>query len=446
LRPAHFGSYLRLSLPAGAARKSIILHLRGGNPGIYAGEEPRLSLLGVDNDAKSYYINGEMISDAAFRYRFYPTPAQADFLNRTFGCVRVVYNRARAMREEAWSRKERVGFIQTNAMLTKLKKNESFAWLSEVSSVPLQQALRHLDAAYVAFFRKRSRYPRFRSKVGPQSAEFTKSGFKYRDGAITLAKMDAPLDVRWSRELPSEPSTVTVMREADGRWFVSCRALHYTEELTGGGEVGIDLGLTHFATLSTGEKIENPRHLLKRQKKLARAQRRVARKKKGSNNRRKAALKVARLHSAVRNARQDFLHQLTTKLIRENQTICLETLSVKGMLRTKLHSRSISDAGWSEFVRQLSYKAVWYGRQVARIGRWHPSTKTCGACGTTGHKLALSDRAWTCCNCGTAHDRDINAARNILAEGLSVIACGGGVNPGVSRHDGLSPMKQELVL
>jgi putative transposase len=386
-----------------------------------------------------------MISDVAFRFRFYPTAAQVDFLNRTFGCARVVYNRARAMREEAWSRKEKIGFLQTNAMLTKLKKDEAFSWLNEVSSVPLQQALRHLDAAYTAFYRKRARYPRFRSKIGPQSAEFTRSGFKYRDGDLTLAKMDAPLDVRWSRELPSEPSTVTVTREADGRWFVSLRILRYTEELTGGGEIGIDLGLTHLATLSTGQKIDNPRHLSKRQKRLAHAQRTLSRKKKGSNNHRKAAIKVAALHSAVRDVRQDHLHKLTTRLIRENQTICLETLSVKGMLRAKLHSRSVADAGWSELVRQLLYKGVWYGRKVIQIDRWHPSTKTCSACGTTGHQLTLSDRVWTCDDCGTVHDRDVNAARNILAEGLSVIACGETVSLGALRHSELVSVKQELV-
>jgi putative transposase len=386
-----------------------------------------------------------MISDAAYRYRFYPTPEQSSLLNRTFGCVRVVYNRARAMREDAWTRKEKVGFLKTNAMLTLLKKDEAFAWLNEVSSVPLQQALRHLDAAYAAFFRKRSRYPRFRRKDGPQSAEFTRSGFSYRNGNLTLAKMGVQLDVRWSRDLPGEPSSVTVTREADGKWFVACRVLHYTEELTGGAEVGIDLGLTTFATLSTGEKIDNPRHLAKRQKRLARAQRRLSKKKKGSNNRKKAALKVARLNSAVRNTRQDFLHQLSTRLIRENQTICLETLSIKGMLRAKLHSRSISDVGWGEFVRQLSYKAIWYGRRVVQIDRWHPSTKTCSACGTTGHKLSLSDRTWTCTDCSATHDRDINAARNILAEGLSVIACRENVSPGVLRHERPFSVKQELV-
>ena len=385
-----------------------------------------------------------MICDAAFRYRFYPTPEQVNLLNRTFGCVRVVYNRARAAREEAWiERKERCGFLQTNALLTAWKKDTELAWLNEVSSVPLQQALRHLDKAYQNFFRKTARYPRFKTKDGKQSAEFTKSGFNYRDGVLRLAKMAEPLNVVWSRALPSQPSTVTVTHEADGRWFVSCRALVTTSDLAGGGEIGVDLGLMHLATLSTGEKIENPRHLLKRQKKLATVQRRMSRKKKGSKNRAKARIRVARAHSAVRNARQDFLHKLSRRLINENQVIAVEDLSIKGMMKAKLHSRSIADVGWGELVRQLSYKAIWYGRTVIKVDRWFPSTKTCSVCGTTGHVLTLSDREWTCTDCGARHDRDINAARNILAEGLSVIACGGDVSPGMLRHSGQSSVKQE---
>lgn len=386
-----------------------------------------------------------MLVECAYRFRFYPTADQAAFLTRTFGCVRFVYNRARAAREEAWQeRKERCGFRETNAMLTAIKKDQALAWLNEVSSVPLQQALRHLDTAYRNFFRKTAHYPRFRGKNNRQSAEFTKSGFSWRNGALTLAKMAEPLNIVWSRPLPSPPSTVTVIREPDGRWYVACRAqAMIAPALETTQAVGIDLGLKSFATLSTGDKIANPRHLAKRQKRLARLQRRLARKKKGSNNRTKARIKVARAHAAMRNARQDFLHQISTRLIRENQTICVENLAVKGMMRAKLHSRSIADAGWSDFIRMLSYKALWRGRQLVKIDRWYPSTKTCGVCGTTGHALTLAARQWTCPDCGAAHDRDINAARNILAAGLAVLACGGNVNPVVLRHCGLSPVKQE---
>jgi putative transposase len=382
----------------------------------------------------------QMHIDCSYRYRFYPTPEQAELLNRTFGCIRVVYNRARELREATWKeRKEFCGFLKTNAMLTVLKKDMEFVWLNEVSCVPLQQSLRHLDAAYQAFFRELKKpkgqrrkigYPGFRSKHGAQSAEFTRSGFNYRDGVLKLAKMVEPLNVVWSRTLPEPPSTVTVIREADNRWYIACRINRHVEPLTGGDQVGIDLGLTHFATLSTGEKIDNPRHLGRRLKRLARLQRRASRKQKGSKNRAKANLKVARAHSAVRHARQDFLHKLSTRLIRENQTICVENLCVSGMLKAKLHSRSISDAGWGGFLRMLAYKSGWYGRQLVKIDRWFPSTKTCGECGTTGHILSLDDRRWTCPDCGTVHDRDVNAARNVLTAGLAAVnACGGDIRP-----------------
>lgn len=383
--------------------------------------------------------------ECAYRFRFYPTLEQTDLLNRTFGCVRVVYNRARILRETAWTeRKEKIGFSKTNTMLTVLKKEQSFVWLNEVSSVPLQQCLRHLDTAYRNFFQGRARYPQFRRKDGTQSAEFTRSGFRYRDGQIVLAKMKEPLAVIWSRTLPGEPSTVTVTREPDGRWYISCRVLAPVETYTGGGAIGVDLGLMDLAILSTGEKIANPRHLVSRQTKLACLQRRLSRKQKGSKNRAKARLKVARAHAGVRDARRDFLHKLSSRLVRENQTICLETLSVKGMLRAKRHSRSIADAGWSELVRQVSYKAQWHGREVIRIDRFHPSTRTCSACGTTGHSLSLSDRHWTCPDCHTAHDRDVNAACNILAAGLAVTACGGDVRPRLHPQSGQTPVKQEL--
>lgn len=383
--------------------------------------------------------------ECSYRFRFYPTAQQADLLNRTFGCVRVVYNRARALREAAWTdHKERRGFLQTNAMLTALKKDPAFAWLKEVSSVPLQQCLRHLEAAYQRFFLKRARYPQFRRKDSRQSAEFTRSGFTYRNGTLTLAKMTEPLAVIWSRALPGEPSTVTVIREPDGRWYIACRVLASIEPLSGGSTVGIDLGLTSLAVLSTGEKITNPRYLSKYQKRLTQEQRRLARKQKGSRNRIKAKLKLARAHAAIRHARQDFLHKLSRRLISENQVIAVETLSIGGMLQAKRHSRAIADASWGELLRQLTYKAAWYGRTLVQVDRFYPSTKTCSACGATGHTLTLADRTWVCPHCGTSHDRDHNAAQNILAAGLAVTACGGDVSPGVPRHPGQSSVKQEL--
>lgn len=374
-----------------------------------------------------------MSYDCSYRYRFYPSPKQSDLLIRTFGCARFVFNRGRELREAAWKeRRERCGYNQTSLMLTAMKKDPAYRWLTDVSCAPLQQALRQLDKGYSNFFRKTARYPRYRTKDGGQSIEFTRETFSYRDGKLKLAKMDKPLEVVWSRALPEAPSTVTVIREADGRWYVSCRINRQAERLEGGEEVGIDLGLTHFATLSTGEKIANPRHINNRQKRLARLQRQMAKKQKSSKNRAKARLKVARAHSAVRHARQDFLHKLSTKLIRENQTICVEDLNVRGMLKAKLHSRSISDASWGEFRRMLTYKSAWHGRDLVVIDRFYPSTRVCSCCGSPGNKLNLSAREWTCPACGETHDRDVNAAKNILARGQRVTACGGDIRPDVA--------------
>lgn len=369
----------------------------------------------------------------AYRFRFYPTPEQELILARTFGCARFAYNHMLRLRTDAWfQRQERVGYHETSAALTKLKREPEFAWLNEVSSVPVQQALRHLQTAFANFFAKRARYPSFKRKDGPQSAEYTTSAFKWDGGVLKLAKMDAPLTVRWSRSLPkgATPTTVTVSRDTAGRYFVSmlCDDTVSAKRKTK-GRVGVDLGLTHFATLSTGEKIAAPNTFRRNEAKLAKLQRRLAKKTKGSARRAKAKLKVARLHAKIADSRRDFLHKLSTRLINENQVIAVESLSVSNMQKNRCLAKSISDASWSEFVRQLEYKAYWYGRTLVGIDRWYPSSKRCSDCGYTVAKLPLSVREWTCPECGSIHDRDINAARNVLAAGLAVSAHGESVSP-----------------
>ncbi|MGP3989519.1 RNA-guided endonuclease InsQ/TnpB family protein [Streptomyces sp. 3N207] len=384
----------------------------------------------------------------AHRYRFYPTDAQAVELSRTFGCVRKVYNMALAARSEAWSvRQERVGYCATSAMLTAWKKTEELAFLNEVSSVPLQQTLRHLQGAFTNFFAKRARYPRFKSKHKSRgSAEYTSSGFRFQDGQLTLAKMTEPLDIRWSRPLPEnvKPSTVTVSRDAAGRWFVSllCKDPSVKPLAASGNAVGIDVGLDHLLTLSTGEKITNPRHERKDRARLAKAQRTLAKKAKGSANRAKARLKVAKIHARIADRRRDHLHKVTTRLVRENQTLVIEDLTVRAMVKNRTLARAISDAAWSEFRSMLEYKAQWYGREVIAVDRWFPSSKLCSACGTLQEKMPLSVRTWTC-DCGTAHDRDVNAAKNLLAAGRAVTACGDGVRPQRNTPGGQSSAKQE---
>ncbi|SFF89082.1 RNA-guided endonuclease InsQ/TnpB family protein [Streptomyces mirabilis] len=384
----------------------------------------------------------------AFKYRFSPTDAQAAELSRTFGCVRKVYNMALAARTEAWTQQERVNYNATSALLTAWKKTEELSFLNDVSSVPLQQCLRHLQVAFTNFFGKRAKYPRFKSrKKSRRSAEYTTSGFRFRDGKLTLAKMAEPLDIVWSRPLPegSKPSTVTVSQDAAGRWFVSmlCEDPGVQPLPVNENAVGIDVGLDHLLTLSTGEKIANPRHERQDRARLARAQRELSRKAKGDGaNRAKARRKVARVHARITDRRRDHLHKLTTRLVRENQTLVIEDLTVRNMVKNRSLARAISDAAWSEFRSMLEYKAQWYGREVIAVDRFFPSSKLCSTCGALQEKMPLSVRTWTC-DCGTTHDRDVNAAKNLLAAGRAVAACGAGVRPQRSSPDGQSAMKQE---
>jgi putative transposase len=385
----------------------------------------------------------------AFKYRFYPTDAQAAELSRTFGCVRKVYNLALAARTEAWARQERVNYNQTSAMLTAWKKTEELAYLNDVSSVPLQQCLRHLQTAFTNFFGKRAKYPRFKSrKKSRKSAEYTTSGFRFRDGKLTLAKMREPLDIRWSRPLPegASPSTVTVSQDAAGRWYVSllCEDPGVKPLPATSAAVGVDVGLDHLLTLSTGEKIANPRHERADRARLALAQRRLAKKARGEGaNRRKARRKVAKIYARIADRRRDGLHKLTTRLVRENQTIVIEDLTVRNMVKNRSLARAISDAAWSEFRSLLEYKAAWYGREVIAVDRFFPSSKLCSTCGTLAEKMPLHVRTWTC-DCGTTHDRDVDAAKNLLAAGRAVSACGAGVRPQRSTPGGQSATKQEV--
>jgi putative transposase len=389
-------------------------------------------------------------SKRAFKYRFYPTEAQAAELERTFGCVRKVYNLALQVRTEAWMQKqERIGYSATSAMLTDWKRTEEFAFLNEVSSVPLQQALRHLQAAFVGFWAKRARYPRYKSKRKTRAcAEYTRSAFRWRGGVLTLAKMTEPLDIRWSRPLPevAVPSTVTVSRDSAGRWFVSllCEDPSVTPLPVTDSVVGIDFGLDHLLVLSTGEKIGNPQHEQRDRTALAKAQRALCRKQKGSTNRAKARVKVARVHARTADRRTDYLHKITTRLVRENQTLVIEDLAVSNMVGNHRLARAISDAGWRQCRQMLEYKARWYGRQVIAVDRWFPSSKLCRVRprGALAETMPLRVRTWTCA-CGAAHDRDVNAARNILAAGLAVTVCGAGVRPQRSSPGGQSVTKQK---
>ncbi|HBB31758.1 MAG TPA: transposase [Cyanobacteria bacterium UBA8803] len=372
--------------------------------------------------------------EKAYRYRFYPTPEQEKLLRRTLGCVRLVYNKALHTRTEGWySRQEPIDYKQTSAMLTQWKKQQELQFLNEVSSLPLQQGLRNLQKAFANFCAGHAKYPNFKKKRSGGSAEFTRCAFRWKDGQLWLAKCAEPLPIRWSRTLPEncEPSTVTVRLDASGRWFVSLLVDDHTVKALPQIDkaVGIDLGVTSLIISSDGEKVANPKHFKRLRHKLRKAQKVLSRKVKGSNNREKARQAVARLQAQIADSRKDFLHQLTTRLVGENQTIAVEDLAVKNMMKNHKLAPAIADVSWFELVRQLEYKCQWYGRTLVKIDRWFPSSKRCGNCGHVVDELPLDVREWDCPECGTHHDRDINAAKNIKAAGLAVIVCGANIRP-----------------
>ncbi|WP_293126264.1 RNA-guided endonuclease TnpB family protein [Microcoleus sp. bin38.metabat.b11b12b14.051] len=384
----------------------------------------------------------------AYRYRFYPTAEQEKLLRRTMGCARLVYNKALAARTIAWyERQEKVGYAQTSSMLTNWKKEEDLDFLNEVSCVPLQQGLRHLQTAFTNFFAGRAKYPNFKKKHNGGSAEFSKSAFRWKDGQVFLAKCTTSLPIRWSKQVPlgCVPSTITVRLTPAGRWFVSILVDDYTIKPLPRIEksIGLDVGITSLIATSDGDKIANPQHFKKLRKKLKKKQKALARKHSGSNNRQKARVQVAKIHAQITDARQDFLHKLTTQLTRENQTIVVEDLAIKNMVKNHKLALAISDASWGELIRQLAYKCQWYGRELIKIDRWFPSSKRCGNCGHIVDKLPLNIRDWECPKCGVNHDRDINAANNILAAGLAVSVCGATVRPEESKSRRAGALKQK---
>ncbi len=374
----------------------------------------------------------------AYKNRFYPTPEQEALLRQTFGCVRLVYNKVLEARTTAWkTNNESLKFKDAMKLSTEIINDPELPFLKDVSCVPLQQSVRHLWDGLSAFFDKRSKYPKFKSrKKSRSSATFTRSAFRYdpETQTLRLAKTTEPLNMVWHNPLPEDviPSSITVSMDRAGRWFVSALCETTVTELPVTTKtVGIDLGVTHIAVMSDGTKIEAPRYGRADHGRIKKAQQNLSRKQKGSKNREKARVKLARAHGRVADRRRDFLHKTTTDIIRENQTIVIEDLNVQGMTRKGKRAckrglnRSILDAGFGEFRSMLEYKADWYGRTVIVIDRWFPSSQICSTCQRRDGKKPLDVRTWTCPKCHTVHDRDVNASINIEAAGLAVTACGG---------------------
>jgi putative transposase len=348
-------------------------------------------------------------------------------LARTFGCVRVVFNDALQLRQEEYrSNGKKLSSVELQKrLITQAKHTTERWWLSEVSVTALQQSVQDACLAFKNFFQslkgqrqgRKVGFPRFKRKSNTQSFRLTRNSFrlKSKTGKVNLAKI-GDVKVKWSRELPSEPSSVTVIQDAAGRYFVSfvCE-VEPIQQPTPNDGVGIDLGITTFATLSTGEKIANPRLLQRQLKKLRRLQQSLSRKVKGSGRYQIARKNVAKLHACIKDTRTDFLHKLSTKLVRENQALVLENLNVSGMVKNRKLARAISDVGWRQFRTLLESKAIRYGRDVQVISRWEPTSQRCSCCGQIGGKKPLNVRTWTCLHCGAEHDRDVNAAINIKA-------------------------------
>jgi putative transposase len=377
-----------------------------------------------------------------YGFRLYPTPGQRIALARAFGCARVVFNDAIAARRKAHEAGVNAPTMSelSRRLITDAKQTSERGWLAEVSAVVLQQALRDADRAYKNFFdalsaRREGRRvgePRFKSKRdGRQAVRFTANArwSVTVDNKLRLPKIgDVP--VRWSRVLPSVPSSVTVVKDAAGRYFASFVVeVNPEPKRYEAPEIGVDLGLEHFVVLSDGRKINAPRFLRRAETKLKRAQCDLSRKQKRSRNRDKARAKVARAYARVADARRDFHHQLSAQLIRENQAIAVEDLAVFGLARTRL-AKSVHDAGWASFVAMLDYKAALYGRKMVRIGRFEPTSQICSLCDVKDGPKPLHVRVWQCQGCGVWLDRDVNAAVNVAkAAGLAVTACGAQVRP-----------------
>lgn len=363
---------------------------------------------------------------ARFKYRIYPKPHQIEPLAKAFGCARVVWNDALAIYQEAANNKQPLPKEVDKLVITQAKKTPERTWLSEVSNIVLQQSFRDLRTAWSNYFNslkgkrkgKKVGRPQFKKKQSRQAIRFRVGGFSVHSCSVKLTKI-GHIKMEVSRPLPSKPSSVTIIKDATDRYFASF-VVEVEPKLVPQVEnsLGIDLGLTHFAILSNGEKVENPRYHKKLLKRIKKGHRRFSKCQKGSKRREVAKLKLAKLHAKVKDARNDFLQKLTTKLVRENQALAIEDLNVSGLVKNRKLSRAISDAGWYSFRSMLSAKCDRDGRHLVIIDRWEATSQKCSHCGFRGGKKDLSIREWTCLNCGTTHDRDINAANNIKVEGL----------------------------
>ncbi|MFB8796048.1 MAG: RNA-guided endonuclease TnpB family protein [Microcoleus sp.] len=360
----------------------------------------------------------------AFKYRIYPTSEQAILLAKSFGCARWFYNYALNLTSETYEQTGK-GLSRNEIinLLPSLKKE--YEWLTEAPSQVLQQAALNLSSAFLNFFEGRAKYPNFKKKQNRQSIRFPQ-GFKFKDNTLIIPKI-GEVYCKVSRQPEGTLKSVTVSVNPSGEYFAACLyddGKDLPEKSSKGKAIGIDVGLTHYAITSDGTKHGNPKYYRKYEKKLARRQKQLSRKLKGSNNLNKARVKVAKVHAKIVRCREDFLHKLSRKLVDANQVIVVENLAVRNMVKSHKLAKSISDAGWGQFCTMLKYKSEWEGKTYIEVDRFYPSSKTCNNCLNRVNSLSLDIRNWQCAKCGESHDRDINAAKNIRDEGLRILAVG----------------------
>ena len=373
-----------------------------------------------------------MIQNYTYKYRIYPTEQQKEIFAKHFGCCRFVYNYFLNREKEFYlNNKEDIEAkrikghntaFDNHKVLTQLKKSEGFEWLKDVSSHSLQLTLKHLEVAYNNFFKKRAKFPKFKKKCNIQSYSVDNLTLYIKNGRVYLPKIRDGVKIIEHKPLEGKILNGTISLNADGNYYISItveKKIDYFKE--NDNKIGIDLGITDFATFSNGLKIPNPHFKKKKIKKLKFLQKQITKKQKGSKRREKARLKHARFYQKINNRKNDFLHKLSSKLINENQVICLEDLNVLGMMKNHHLAESIAECSWYEFNRQLEYKAKWYNRKLIKIDRFFPSSKTCFNCGFVINEIKLTERRWECPKCKKIHDRDINAAKNILRQGINLL-------------------------
>ena len=366
-----------------------------------------------------------MVKNKTYKFRIYPTAEQEILLAKHFGCTRFVYNHFLNERKEQYQRdKKSDNYYAQAKSLTGIKKKEETEWLKEVNSQTLQFALRSLDTAFLNFFRGNAQFPKFKSRKHKNSFTVPQNGC-VSNGLLFIPKFKDGIKIKLHRDIVGKIGKISISKTPTGKYYVSIFTEQVIENLPKTNkQVGVDLGLKDFVITSDGEKFKNNRYTKKYAKKLKKAQQHLSRKQKGSNGFEKQKLKVAKIHEKIGSCRLDTLHKVSHKLVNEFDVIVCEDLNVKGMIKNHKLSKHIADASWGNFVTLLQYKCDWYAKELVKVNRFYPSSKTCGDCGWINQELRLSDREWTCNSCGVVHDRDINASKNILKEGLKNISAG----------------------